>query len=366
MIEIRNLSHTIDGFHLDRVSFLVREGEYFVILGPTGSGKTILLEYIAGVHPNSSGAVWINGQDVSAQTPEERNLGYVPQDYVLFPFLSVEENILFPLRVRHKLDEEALTYFRKIVGLLTIDHLLKRQIQKLSGGEKQRVALARALVTKPNVLLLDEPYAALHAGLRRRLWVDMRLLHRLLGTTVVHVTHDLEEAFALGRRAVVLINGKLEQIGTRNEILHHPNSEKVAVFLGIVNVFRGSVVKIDSHHNCVCIHYRDYKISAPLKEKLSVGDEIGFCIRGEQVEVSADEFKLTADDESNHFRARLVVSVSHGNVYSLYFKILASHCTCAEYDLEVRLPIGRQKELNLREGQEAMLTIRKDAIHIFS
>jgi ABC-type sugar transport system ATPase subunit len=365
MIRVQNLACRAGDFRLGEVSFSVRAGEYFVVLGPTGAGKTLLLESIAGLHRNPPQSVWIDGLDVSGWMPEERGIGYVPQDYALFPFLSVKDNILFPVQVRRKWDGQADADFRQIVGLLRIGHLLHRKTQGLSGGERQRVALARALVIRPKLLLFDEPFAALHAGLRRKLWMEMRLLHRQLQTTVIHVTHDLEEAFTLSERAAVLIDGKVEQIGSRNQILQEPVNEKVATFLGIMNLFHGFVAEIDSGARSVCVRSKDYQFHAPLREELSVGDGVGFCILPERIAVLADASGAAPGDDESRLHARLVTAVSQRAARVLYFKLPHSSCRCAEYDLEVRLPLADQAGAGLCEGQEATLVIGKDAVHVF-
>jgi ABC-type sugar transport system ATPase subunit len=365
MITLRDLACTAGGFRLGKISFSVGPGEYFVVLGPTGAGKTVLLETIAGLHRNPPGSVWIDGRDVSSWMPEERNIGYVPQDYALFPFLSVRENVLFPLRVRGRRGREAAAHVDEIFRLLKIGRLLDRGTRDLSGGEKQRVALARALAIRPRLLLLDEPFAALHAGFRRRLWMEMRQLHRHLHTTVIHVTHDLEEAFTLGQRAAVLIDGRLEQIGSKSEVLREPRNENVADFLGIMNVFSGEVAEIDSGRSTVWIRSKDYEFAAPLRQALSVGDQVGFCVHPEEIRVVPSGPPPTGRSDRTRLRARLVTAVSHGTARVLYFKLPHSSCKCGEYDLEVRLPAGQDGAVLPGEGEEATLTVGKDAVHVF-
>jgi len=365
MIEVRDLVHTKGDFQLGALSFSLRTGEYFVVLGPTGAGKTMLLECIAGLHPNRPGSVWMEGRDASSWMPEERNIGYVPQDCALFPFLSVKENILFPLRLRGQPDQNALSSYREIVELLRIDHILERKTRGLSGGEQQRVALARALVTRPKLLLLDEPYGALHAGLRRKLWVEMKLVHARLGTTVIHVTHGLDEAFTLGERAAVLIEGKIEQIGCQNELLPTPSNERVAAFLGMVNVFAGRVTRIDSGQCRMSLQFRGHELEVALRRGSSVADKVRFCIHADQISILADEV-AAGYGGNNCLRARLVVSATDGTTATLYFKILDSSCKCGVYDLEVRLPAVQARTRKLDEGREMKLVIPTGAVHIFS
>ncbi len=213
MIELRGLGTEAGAFRLRGVTLSVGAGEYIAVTGPTGSGKTVLLESIAGLRRNAKGTVFIRGEDVSRWPPEWRGIGYVPQDRVLFPFLDVRENIAFPLRLRGAGRAEIQAALSETAAMLGIEGLLGRRVGKLSGGEAQRVALARALVVKPAVLLLDEPFGSIHPALRRKLWHEIEALHRRTGFTAVHVTHDPEEAAALASRSVLLVDGAIERIG---------------------------------------------------------------------------------------------------------------------------------------------------------
>lgn len=365
MIEVRNLSITTGDFALQGLSFAIHPAEYFVILGPTGAGKSLLLESIAGLHTNPRRSVWVRGRDISSWPPEQRDVGYVPQDTVLFPFLTVHRNILLPLRARKCLTGDALAYCDKVVRLLRIEHLLGRGVRKLSGGEKQRVALARGLVTRPKLLLLDEPYAAIDAGLRRRLWLDMGRLHRRLETTVVHVTHDLEEAFTLSERIGVIIDGRLEQIGAREHVLHRPKNERVATFLGISNVFHGVVTAADERRTAIRVGRGGYEFVGPPRGGVTAGKEIGFCVRSEDVEVVAGSGGAGSGPAENTLRGRLVNSLSHGSSHTLYFEILDAAGAGHEQYIEARLPANGGCP-PVTGGQAATLSIRKEALTIFS
>ena len=242
MIELKNVQIKVAAFLLEQINLVVPKGEYTVILGPTGAGKTVLLESIAGLHALQYGAILLNGKDVTAGVPEERGVSIVYQDYVLFPHLTVKENIIFGLRVRHtakpKIDE-ALEW---MCGLFEIRPLLKRSPATLSGGERQRVALARALITKPEILLLDEPLSALDAESREEMRAQLRSTHDRLNITTLHVTHDFEEAMSLADNIVVINQGKIVQVGKPTEIFYHPASEFVARFTMARNVFAGKIV----------------------------------------------------------------------------------------------------------------------------
>lgn len=234
MIEVKNLSFQLGKFRLKDVNLTVNDGEYFVILGPTAAGKSVLIECIAGLHRIKSGEIWIDGRNVTVLAPEEREVGYVPQDYVLFPFLNVLGNVVFGLR-RAK-SAEITQRVESLVNLMGISHLLKRDVRSLSGGEKQRVALARALATSPRVLLLDEPLSALDLQTSKHLRLELKRIHRELGVTMMHITHDQAEAEEMADRIAILNMGKVEQVGRPEEVFFYPKSEAVSGFIGTPNI----------------------------------------------------------------------------------------------------------------------------------
>ncbi len=244
MIRLEKLRVRAGDFSLAIDDLSVATGEYLVVLGPTGSGKTVLLETVAGLRRLQEGRVWFDDRDVTGEPPERRGAGIVYQDYALFSHLNVADNISFGLRyrrsrraaggVRSRVDDERV---EAIASLLGIDSLLARYPEGLSGGERQRVALARALAIKPEVLLLDEPLSALDGAIRRELREELRRIRRELGATVMHVTHDLDEALALGDRMVVLVDGRIRQIDDPRKVTCFPVDETVARLVGLTNVF---------------------------------------------------------------------------------------------------------------------------------
>jgi ABC-type Fe3+/spermidine/putrescine transport system ATPase subunit len=236
MIEIRGLSLSLGEFHLEDINLSIGDAEYFVILGPTGAGKTVLMECIAGIHRIRQGEIWLDGDEITRLAPEERNVGYVPQDYVLFPFLNVFQNITFGLRESKRAGDGIQDRVNELAGLTGIAHLLHRDTRSLSGGEKQRVALARALAPSPGILLLDEPLGALDQRTAKYLRLELRRIHRELRLTTVHITHDLTEALEMADRVAVIRSGRVEQVAPPEEMLFSPESDGVADFIGMPNI----------------------------------------------------------------------------------------------------------------------------------
>ena len=241
MIKVSDLCVDLGDFLLENVDLDVEPGEYFVILGPTGAGKTVLLESIAGLYRLKRGRIWVGGEEVTQLEPEKRGISIVYQDQVLFPHLSVRDNITFGLKLRQASRQDIESTLSWLAELLDIGHLLHRKPDTLSGGERQKVALARALSIKPQLLLLDEPLSALDPENREGVQRELRRLHNRLKLTTVHVTHDFEEAIALGDRIAVLGDGRIQQIGTPEQIFRQPDSEFVARFAMVRNIFSGEV-----------------------------------------------------------------------------------------------------------------------------
>ena len=243
-ISIRNIRKTYGDFNaLADVSLDIRSGELVALLGPSGSGKTTLLRIIAGLETPDAGSIFLEGRDSLECSVRERNVGFMFQHYALFKHMTVFDNVAFGLRVRDKQRRPSKSVIRdKVLELLRLVHLEglhERYPSQLSGGQKQRVALARALAIEPSVLLLDEPFGALDAKVRKELRRFMRHLHETIHVTTVFVTHDQEEAMEVADRVVVMSNGAIEQLGTPNEVWNAPTNGFVYDFLGDYNEFEG-------------------------------------------------------------------------------------------------------------------------------
>jgi len=245
-IKVQNISKRFGSFiALDGINIEIPGGELVALLGPSGSGKTTLLRIIAGLETADTGVVLLEGEDTTAKNPRERRVGFVFQHYALFRHMTVFENIAFGLRVRPRRFRPSRAEIQdKVFGLLKLvqlERMSDRYPAQLSGGQRQRVALARALAVEPKVLLLDEPFGALDAKVRKELRRWLRRLHDEIHVTSVFVTHDQEEALEVADRVVVMNEGRVEQMGRPEEVYHHPRNPFVYNFLGDVNLFHGRV-----------------------------------------------------------------------------------------------------------------------------
>ncbi|PWE30576.1 ABC transporter ATP-binding protein [Maritimibacter sp. 55A14] len=227
---------------VEKASFEIGRGEFLAIMGSSGCGKTTTLRMLAGLEDPSEGTIYLDGEKVNGKATWDRDTPMVWQSLALFPFLTVQENVEFALKMRGVGKEERRQRAEKWLEKMQITEFAGRNINQLSGGQKQRVALARALVTEPKILLLDEPLSALDAHLKVRMQSVLSNLQKDLGITFVYVTHSMSEAFSMADRVVIMSRGKIEQIGTPEEIYHEPYNRFVAEFLGSANIFDGKIL----------------------------------------------------------------------------------------------------------------------------
>ncbi|MGQ9788886.1 MAG: ABC transporter ATP-binding protein [Candidatus Hadarchaeaceae archaeon] len=244
VLEIKNLCKKYDEVAaLHDVSFSVNRGELVVILGPSGSGKSTLLMSIAGFVKPDSGSILLNGTRINDVPPYRRNVGVVFQSMALFPNMNVFDNIAYPLKIRKMDKGEIKKRVERMLEIVGLSGLGGRRITQLSGGQQQRVAIARTLVFEPSILLLDEPLGALDRKLREEMQGEIKKIHDRVGATTLLVTHDQEEAMVMGDRILVINSGKIEQMGTPEEIYNRPKTLFVSEFIGTTNIFKGTVVR---------------------------------------------------------------------------------------------------------------------------
>lgn len=241
ILRMDNIHFNAGNFAMHNVDFSVNQGDYFILLGPSGAGKTLILELIAGFFQPTKGDIYLQNKNITKAPIQEREVGLLFQDFAIFFHMSVFDNIAYPVRKKISNKVKLTEMVSQMARELEIEHLLKRNPATLSGGEQQRVALARTLMIKPAVLLLDEPLAALDIQLRSGTRSLLRQLNQK-GQTILHVTHDYEEAAILGQRIAVVENNTIAQCGTYDEIFHHPRSSFIANFIGIRNFFKGRLL----------------------------------------------------------------------------------------------------------------------------
>ena len=356
---MENLEVNLKGFHLKGISLEIRDGEYYVLLGPNGVGKTVIVETIAGLHKQRNGKIIIDGKDVSFSPPEERQIAFVPQDQSLFPHLTVADNILFGAKIRNVDSRRYQPLVKELIDVLQIGHRLTAFPRTLSGGEKQRVALARALVTEPKIILLDEPMSALDPPIRRQLQKVLKDIHAHFGVTILHVTHDQEEAFVLGDVISVMIDGYIVQTGKRNRVYFFPESEKIARFTGMENLFDGDIVALQETEHQICLNHRG-SIFRAYYDRLTPTSKVFFGFRAEEVMIVKNNRPVPEEVQGEN-----LLSVILGEVVEKG----ASH-TMEFVEVEHKFPIIAEvpnyvyRKLKYEIGQKMQVFIRKENICI--
>ena len=272
---------------MNDVSLTVVPGELLTLLGPSGCGKTTTLRMIAGFEQPTSGSIHIGDRDVTGLRANERNIGFVFQNYAIFPHLSVFENVAYGLRVQNKSDVEIKRAVQEVLELVGLSGYAQQQPHQLSGGEQQRVALARAIVFKPRILLFDEPLSNLDAKLRVQMRGEIQQLQKRLGITTVYVTHDQEEAMAISDRIAVMNGGKIVQIDVAEDLYDHPHNEFVARFIGRANLLDGKLTSVAAGEVAVEVFGQKITVTgAPDGSK--TGDAVRVMIRPERIAVARE------------------------------------------------------------------------------
>lgn len=274
---------------VNNVSLSIRRGEIFSLLGPSGCGKTTLLRMLAGFEAPEKGRIILDGQDITDLPPNLRKVNTVFQNYALFPHMTVRENIAFGLKVAHKSKDFINAETDRMLTMIQMQEHADKKPSQISGGQKQRTAIARALVLKPNVLLLDEPLAALDLKLRQRMLLELSLIHDEVGITFIYVTHDQGEAMSISDRIAVMNNGRIEQVGKPAEIYEAPRSSFVAAFIGDTNFFDGRITNVIDSEYCT-LNVPDLPPMLCFNDKkLAVGALVHLSIRPEKFQISLEK-----------------------------------------------------------------------------
>ncbi len=348
--------HYADLKAVDDVSLTIEPGSMIALLGPSGCGKTTCLRMIAGLIRPSSGAIYINGSDVTPVPVHRRNIGMLFQNYALFPHMTVEENIAFGLQMRGVAKADIAQKVADALALVQLSALGKRYPAQLSGGQQQRVALGRSLVIEPAVLLLDEPLGALDKGLRESMQVELRALQQRLGLTTVMVTHDQDEALTMADKIVVMRGGRLEQVGSATEIYQRPASTFVARFIGASNLFEGRVA---ARNGAGAEIVAENGIRFRVEQLAEDRKDVTVSVRPESIVVDKAAGNGAAPEGANAVRARIDQVVYRGYV-SHYYMSTADGGQLIAFEQNQSSETG----LHYAPGDEVLARWSPSAIHV--
>ena len=306
---------------LDNISLEISKGEFITLLGSSGCGKTTTLRIIAGLEQPDAGSVWLDGREVTGLEPNQRDVNTVFQNYALFPHMNVAENIGYGLKLKKVPKSEIRKKVSQMLELVQLEGYEKRKPSELSGGQKQRVAIARALVNNPKVLLLDEPLGALDLQLRRAMQIELKHLQKKLGITFIYITHDQEEAINMSDRIAVMKDGRIEQIGTPDEIYNHPKTSYVATFVGNANILHGvaeriqgenAIVKIGNDRVIVKLETSQQDTGdTGAKQYLAAGEKVTLAVRSENILLQET---AVIGDTGTDYRDAVDISVADGSL----------------------------------------------------
>ena len=340
IIRLKDVTAEFQGFKLECINITIEQGEFFVLLGPTGSGKTLILESIAGLVSLSRGNIFIHSKDITNEPPGRRDVGIVYQNSELFPHMTVRGNIMYgiPYSGNDRSD------FKKLIDMLDLSRILDRLPSRLSGGEKQRVALARALIIKPSVLLLDEPMSSLDPSFRGELRKEIRILHRETSITFLMATHDFTDALSLASRGAVINNGKIEQQGKVEDIFFNPRTPFLASFMGMKNVLSAEIENNMAFAGVLEICHT------------STSNHHGYiAIPPESIVVSTEPH---ISSERNHFSGRIMSVERCGYTFEIVVR-------CGNVDFIATVTEEAIKDLELRENINVFLSFKASAVHVF-
>jgi ABC-type Fe3+/spermidine/putrescine transport system ATPase subunit len=345
MLRLININRRLGDFALTDINLEISDGQYYVLLGRSGSGKTQLLELIAGLEHPDTGSIILDNEDITKQKIQNRKVGIVFQDYAVFPHMTVFGNLAYPLKVRNESKSSIAEKVENAANSMNIRHLLERGTEKLSGGELQRVALARTLITSPRLLLLDEPLSSLDTSLKDDLKRLLRNLNKA-GQTIIHVTHDYGDAVSLAKRVGVIHNGKIIQEGSVSEVFNNPANRFVARYAGIRNFFRVDIVGDNGNLSGVTEHNTLFRLDGVP----NVRDRL-ILIRNESIVITNEK---PSDIKLNSFKGKVIEMIP------------------SEYGMEVTIdtgdlfyadtPASEIDELRLTEGKEVWISFPSNSI----
>ena len=310
-VVLSNLTKSFGDFvAVDNLNLTIPQGKFFALLGPSGCGKTTTLRMIAGLEEPTTGKISIGNKDITFAKPYDRPVNTVFQNYALFPHLTIYENIAFGLRRRGIKDVDSQV--KKVLELVELPQLADRKPNQLSGGQQQRIAVARAIVNRPALLLLDEPLGALDLKLRRQMQIELKWIQTEIGITFVHVTHDQEEAMTMADTIAVMNEGRIEQMGTPEDLYENPRTVFVANFLGQSNLIKGQIVGTDGDNNHIEVHGQ--KVTVAKNRSHSDGNSVLIGIRPEKIDIDYENEPA----DGNVLRGGKVVDVSFIGVSTQY------------------------------------------------
>jgi ABC-type Fe3+/spermidine/putrescine transport system ATPase subunit len=362
MIRIEGLTILFESFRLTDIHIEIEEGEFHFLLGPTGVGKTLILESITGLHKPQKGMIWIGEKKVQDIPPEQREISYVPQDLALFPHLKVKENILYGIKAKNLNLQAYEEYVQALIQVMKIEHLLERYPANLSGGEKKRVALLRALAPKPKLLLLDEPLSGLDPSIKIEIQQLLKTLHASFHPTVLCVTHDFEDAYLLGDKITIFIDGKIEQVGKRDDIFLRPKSKKVAQFLGLKNLFRAKVLGRKEELQRLILNVNGLQFSIPenlYPDQIGVGKEVDLFIRPEEVMIIREGKSVKDSLKRNLFEGEIFDITDRGRYHVVNFQTRVG-----KIPFEISIPNYAFRNLGLSIGKVVKVALREESLWV--
>ncbi|MBN2350261.1 MAG: ABC transporter ATP-binding protein [Bacteroidales bacterium] len=336
------------------LNLTIKDKEILVVVGNTGSGKTTLLNAISGV-THYKGNVYIDNTCVDGISTRKRGVGYLFQGLALFPHLTVKDNIAYGLRSSGLKKPAIHERVSKLMEMIRIDHLASRYPHMLSGGEQKRIALARSLAPSPQILLLDEPTSSLDNQTAKYLRNELIDVLKKLKITSVYVTHDLDEAYAIADRIAVMINGKIEQFGSKDEVFLKPKTEQAALYQGIKNIYRGKVTSVDKDK--VTIENGNFRIIAFKENELHTGQDAGFCIRPQDIKIIKEDMSVRDELKDNLFDGEIVSQMFYSDYCIIKLKSVV--------DFEMKFPIYIYQRYNFHQGKKIRIGIWQKGISIF-